>query len=178
VARAAFLALTASVALAGCASRLERSRALSAPAPVASRERTRPPRLVAGSTGSEYGRASAMRISLPGAVLRREPQIVPEPQVVYVGVPAYGDGSAYDSGACACGPEGASGTSDSGYAAYVGTYFAPGGAVSPGLRPPTDVAPPHSVPSGAPYAASFAQGDVMDHRPGLSVGSGVFGRRD
>lgn len=52
-------------------------------------------------------------------------------------------------------------------------YLAPGDAVWPGLRP----VPPQEVTS--PFAAPFqapAGSDVSRHRPGLSTGTGVYGR--
>src|SRR5688572_16278323 len=100
VVRVAALALTLSAAavLPGCASRIERSHALSL---AVSRERTprdvrpRAPRFVSSPSGSEFVRASAIRLSLPGATLRDAP---PPPQVVYVEVPVAADGA--PQGAC------------------------------------------------------------------------------
>lgn len=54
-----------------------------------------------------------------------------------------------------------------------GLYLTPGGAVPPGLRPPSDVVSPYA----APYRTTFPSSDVARHRPGLSTGSGPFGRR-
>lgn len=73
------------------------------------------------------------------------------------------------------GPRGARGESDPyayGYGAPV--YVAPGGAVPPGLRTPTDERP--TSPYGTPYRSAFPSADVTEHRPGLSTGSGVYGR--
>ena len=160
-ASAALLALL----LAGCASRLERSAALAA---ATTRERTPPPRFTGDA--SEFPRGHSTRLVLPGAVLRDAP---PRPMVVYVpiAIPESGPPS-YEYG-----PVGAYGdSSTAGYAVTYGSYFAPGGAVPPGLRPGYD--PPHPAPSAAPYANAFPTGDVVTHRPGLSVGAGIFGRRD
>lgn len=78
------------------------------------------------------------------------------------------------------GPRGVRGESDPyayGFGAYgfgAPTYVAPGGAVPPGLRPPTDERP--ASPFGTPYRSAFPSADVTEHRPGLSTGSGVYGR--
>ena len=60
---------------------------------------------------------------------------------------------------------------------YAGGYLAPGGAVPGDLRPPPPPEPPRS-PFAGPYRAAFPGSDVMDHRPGLSTGSGVYARPD
>jgi hypothetical protein len=148
VARTPALALAVvAVALAGCTSRLERSRALGAAVARASAESERPPRPVRPA----IARSGAVRLSLPGAHLRDAP---PAPLVVYVEVPQpapdygaaastdYGPtGSVGDSGTCApCAPS--------------GPYLAPGGAIAPGARDPHG-APAHSIPSAAPYANAF-----------------------
>lgn len=154
---AALLALFAT----GCASRLERSAALS----VATTARG----VRGAGDAPPFDRARATRLALPGASLRERP---PPPAVVFVPV-------LVPVGAvpCDCGPVGEVGVaSTAGFASY-GGYLSPGGAVAPGLRPAFDP-PARAAPSAAPYAASFPAGDVVSHRPGLAVGSGVFGRRD
>ncbi|MFO0932585.1 MAG: hypothetical protein U1E39_07735 [Planctomycetota bacterium] len=55
-------------------------------------------------------------------------------------------------------------------------FLAPGGAVPPGLRLPSDERA--TSPFAEPFKASFPGGDVTAHRPGLSTGSGVYGRQD
>jgi len=85
------------------------------------------------------------------------------------------------------GPRGTSGASSSyadaggygyGYGFGYGytPFLAPGGAVPPDLRVPTDARP--VSPYAAPYRAAFPGADVTAHRPGLSTGSGVWGRQD
>jgi hypothetical protein len=55
-----------------------------------------------------------------------------------------------------------------------GTYLLPGGAVPPGLREPHDA--PSSNPFSAPNSSASREADVGSHRPGLSTGSGIYGR--
>jgi hypothetical protein len=54
-------------------------------------------------------------------------------------------------------------------------FLLPGGALLPGLRPPSDVA---TGPFAQPFLTTFPASDVATHRPGLSTGSGIFGRQD
>lgn len=77
------------------------------------------------------------------------------------------------------GYDGADGYGTGGYGAggYGYTpYLAPGGAVPPGLRMPSDDRA--TSPFAEPFKAAFPGGDVTAHRPGLSTGSGVYGRQD
>jgi len=83
------------------------------------------------------------------------------------------------------GPRGSSGESSTypdaggygyGYGFGYTPFLAPGGAVPPDLRLPTDERP--VSPYAAPYRAAFPGADVTAHRPGLSTGSGVWGRQD
>jgi hypothetical protein len=53
-------------------------------------------------------------------------------------------------------------------------YGAPGGAVPPGLREPTDKISPYA----GPYLNAFPASDVAVHRPGLSSGAAIYGRQD
>lgn len=101
---------------------------------------------------------------------------------------------AADAPAPSYGPQGATGEPSSGipwsdpYPVYVngygpgygppgytigGGYYMPGGAVWPGLRPPPppEVTSPYAAPFNAPPAS-----DVSHHRPGLSTGTGIYGR--
>ena len=182
MARTAALALTVvAVALAGCTSRLERSRALTADVARATRDSERPPRAVRAA----IARSGAVRLSLPGAHLRDAPPeppapvvVYPERGVVYVEVPApaadYGPAGSGDYG-----PAGSAGESGScAPCSTFGVYLAPGGAIHPGARAPYDPPAAPAIPSAAPYAHAFPGGDVAEHRPGLSVGNGTFGRRD
>ncbi len=76
----------------------------------------------------------------------------------------------------ACGPQGLIGPYDpygfGGGVGYASPYVAPIGGAFPGLRPPFDLKP---SPFAAPYHAPLAA-DVSRHRPGLSTGSGIYGR--
>ena len=180
MARTTALALTVvAVALAGCTSRLERSRALTAAVARATRDPERPPR----PARAAIARSGAVRLSLPGAHLRDAP---PAPLVVYVEVPppaaGYGPTGSADygpAGSADYGPAGSAGESGScAPCAASGVYLAPGGAIYPGARAPYDPPTAPAIPSAAPYTHAFPGGDVAEHRPGLSVGNGTFGRRD
>jgi hypothetical protein len=163
VSRLGLVASTVALLLAGCASRRERSAALSA---ARGPDAAPSPRSASVAEGSP--RARATRLALPGAVLRDAP---PAPTVVYVPVAVPAGEPCF-----ACGPAGDVGVSSGpGVAVWTGPFAAPGGAVSAGLRSPHGLAAPF-VPSATPYAGSFPTGDVLHHRPGLSVGSGVFAR--
>ncbi len=74
------------------------------------------------------------------------------------------------------GPYAADGTSGPAYGYGYTPFYAPGGAVPPGLRVPSDDRA--TSPFSAPFQASFPGADVTAHRPGLSTGSGVYGRQD
>ncbi len=59
---------------------------------------------------------------------------------------------------------------------WVPGYFGPAGWIPPFLVPPPRDEPPG--PFAAPYVRSSPSADVTQHRPGLSVGTGVYGRDD
>ncbi len=81
----------------------------------------------------------------------------------------YGDGSGYGGYGYGSGYGG-------GIGLYVTRFPRRAGAVPPDLRVPTDARP--VSPYAAPYRAAFPGSDVTSHRPGLSTGSGVWGRQD
>ncbi|MBL9087567.1 MAG: hypothetical protein JNM10_10525 [Planctomycetia bacterium] len=90
-------------------------------------------------------------------------------------------GAAGDAGASgSAGPSTWPGAYDGGYGAGYGygytTFLAPGGAVPPGLRPPSDERA--TSPFAQPFKTAFPGADVTAHRPGLSTGSGLYGRKD
>ena len=158
--------LAAALASAGCASRSD---------PLARGRRPRGERAVAlaepgATTGyARFGPGVSLRSDTPplSQVLAeaRARERALEPQYFY------GPGGPG-------GPGGQSGetyveTTGAGCGGYAGSYFYPGGAVPPGLRPPDD------APPASPFAHALqAQpgSDSYDHRPGLSTGNGVFGR--
>lgn len=57
-----------------------------------------------------------------------------------------------------------------------GFYPGPAGTIPPGLVPPPAQGP--VGPFAEPYVRAFPGSDVQQHRPGLSTGTGVYGRND
>jgi hypothetical protein len=159
-------------ALAGCAARRERL-GLDPEAYARPRATARP-----GQSGyASFGSAVRLREGTPSLTALEEEARRREP--VYVEVPPWAEapaGPAGDPGvACWYDPWAATngwGVVSPGYAGgpvYGGPgYAAPGGAVPPGLRAPNPVT--------APYHRAFPSGDVTYHRPGLSTGTGIYGR--
>jgi hypothetical protein len=154
------------LALAGCASR--RARLGLEPEPVAR------PRAVArpGQSGyASFGTSVRLRDDTPSLTAVEEEARRREP--VYLEAPPWAEPAA--------GPGGDTGVScwydpwagSNGWGVVGPAYgppggWVPGGAVPPGLREPNPVT--------APYHRAFPNSDVTYHRPGLSTGSGVYGR--
>lgn len=160
---AAALAVTACLA-SGCAARPDRFAAFR-DAPAAS-----PPDLRRGELTGRGGYASLgahvrLRDDTPPLTPIVEAERAASLPPVYF-VPPMPEGS--------YGPVGASGPVDPyGGVGFVGPYLAPVGGVWPGVRLPHD--PPPSGPFARGYHAS-PDADVSHHRPGLSTGSGIYGR--
>lgn len=86
-------------------------------------------------------------------------------------------GAAGDAGTTgSAGPSSGLGAYDGGYGYGYTNFLAPGGAVPPGLRPPSEDRA--TSPFAQPFKAAFPGADVTAHRPGLSTGSGIYGRQD
>lgn len=159
-----FLALAA--AFAGCTARPGLLRGGDAPAaPVAARPRDP---MLAPSGWAHFSVPVRLRSETPSLTAIQAAERAAAEEAAARFAPAYGprgeDGSpvpyAYDDA-----PPG-----------YGAVYLVPGGAVPPGLRPPEPARPPSS-PFAGPYASiATPASDVWDHRPGLSVGSGIYSR--
>ena len=79
------------------------------------------------------------------------------------------------------GPEGSCGSCDRTTPAFapsifVGPYFGPVGEIPLGLRPPSGSDVPAPIFTASSSATSDS--DSWSHRPGLSTGSGIYGRSD
>lgn len=162
----------------GCASR--RARLGGDPATAARPRATARP----GESGyASFGRAVRLRDDTPSLTALEEQTRAGDPAPS--GVPAWAETPA--------GPAGAAGVS-SWYDPWAGNsswgvvapgygygspgygtpgygtpgYWTPGGAVAPGLREPS--------PVSTPYLRAFPNSDVTYHRPGLSTGTGIYGR--
>jgi hypothetical protein len=174
------------LALGGCAGRYAR---LGGDPATAAR-----PRAVArpGESGyASFGRSVRLRTDTPSLTALEEQARGPE--MVDPGVPAWAEtpaGPAGDSGVSswydpwatangwgvvAPGYGYGMGYGTPGYAPGNGVpgsgvpgYGAPGGAVPPGLREPSALT--------TPYHRAFPNSDVTYHRPGLSTGTGIYGR--